>query len=879
MLMAREYKPFIIRVSEQRGKGFSVRAEFQGSSWSTTIPASLPLLTGQEVRQALGWLERGFIDRDYAKDFGSRLFQTLFPGAIRRGFRLVYEHVRREGDGLRIVLTLPKALMGLPWELMYDENGEHGFLARSATAPLVRHFEVTTLPHEPPEAGPLRILIVTASPSGYPPVSSEEEVKKIGKSLARRGIGILKTLHLLGQHLRHTRSLSDFFERVRHRNWFEMDLLTHATRRSLQRKIVEAQGKDRGYHVVHFVGHGRADKSGGYLVFESEDDGADLVPADEFAEMLAESTVNLAVLNACQTASAVSLFRSVAQATLQRGVPATVGMQVPILDRAAVEFAQEFYGAWAAGQPIEGALAYARRLIKEETAGAAADWGVPVLFMGPVEGLTLELVHRRRRMPLPVRFLRWALALFLSLLSTTGLLLTIPDINQRLRTEVPIIRCAFPYPMESGYKFNVVVTEFTVLNENGSAIRSADGLALANNLHQQLEFNFDELDLGIPYDIRPPAHTCRIKGRTREERERTAAGLAERINADVIVYGVVTDAGEQSRFFPEFYVNYKGFEEGGEITGQHELGKELRVTLPFDDKHFSPVDNPVLAVRTEVLSLITVGLAYYSIDDFEKASDYFSQAEAMEGWYAGKEVLYLLLGNASSRRASQENSTEYLDATAAYFDTALTINPAYARAMVGKAGVLYLQAMGDPNKRPSEEIDLDKLDEAAAHFKAALELGESPASANIEAKVHFGLGHVYVGRLLYALDIGNDWAASLAKARDEFQEVVQEYKDGNIQIANLAGHAYARLGMMARVEGETEKAVELYASAIELVSPYYQSYYYTRIGEVYCGAQKMELAIESYEEAIDIAIFYNVKEQVVITYTQRLEELRKANPQ
>jgi tetratricopeptide (TPR) repeat protein len=870
--MTQRYQPFVIRVSEPTGTGFPVRAEFQGSSWSATIPASLPLLTGQEVRQALQWLERGFIDQDYAKDFGNRLFRTLFQDTVQQGFRIAYERAAAQGAGLRIVLTLPTALIGLPWELMHDGVGGHGFLARSATAPLVRHFEVETLPHKLPEKGPLRILIVTASPAGYPPISSEDEAKKIHASLSRRGTGVLKTLRLMGRHLRHSRSLSEFFQRIRHRNLFEVDVLPRATRQDLQRKIVEAQNEGRGYHVVHFIGHGHADKKGSYLVFETDDNQPDLVPSDEFAEMLAEPTVNLAVLNACQTASATSLLRGVAQETLKRGVSAAIGMQVPILDRAAVEFAEEFYAAWAAGQPIESALAYARRLVKEETPGAAADWGIPVLFMGPVEGLALDLELSPLRVPPAVRFLRWTVGLFLFLLSTIGLLLTIPEVNERLRTEVPVIRCIYPYPMETG--FNVVVTRFTVLDENGSAISSEDGQALAEYLYQQLDFNFEGLDLGIPYDIRPPAHTCRINGSTRDDRERTAATLAERINADVIVYGVITDAGRQSRFSPEFFVNYKGFEEGEEITGQHELGNALPVSLPFDINEFTSIENPALSARTQALSLATIGLAYYSVDDFEQASGYFLQAEKAKGWLpsAGKEVIYLLLGNAGNRRASQENSTAYLGAALDYFDTALSINPNFARAMVGKAGVLYLMAVGDPAEATPETIDPEKLDEAADLYEEALNLGDPPASANIETKVHFGLGQVYLVRYLRVPDTNGDSEVLLARAKTELEAVIRDYKNGNRRVANLAGHAYARLGLIARLHGETQEAIELYSQAIELVSPYYRSYYSARLGEIYADIGQIEHAIESYTEAIGIAEFYTYEEEVM-QYTKKLNEL------
>jgi tetratricopeptide (TPR) repeat protein len=288
------------------------------------------------------------------------------------------------------------------------------------------------------------------------------------------------------------------------------------------------------------------------------------------------------------------------------------------------------------------------------------------------------------------------------------------------------------------------------------------------------------------------------------------------------------------------------------------MGKALRVTLPFEAAEFAPVDNPALSARTNALSLVTIGLAYYVIDDFENALDYFSQAEATQGWLetAGKEVIYLLLGNATVRKASEENSTEYLDTAAAYFEQAMSINPTYNRAMVGQAGVLYLQGIGDPIGEPLEAIDLDKLDEAEAHYRPALDLGNPPPSANIEAKVHFGLGQVNVGRLVHAVAAGGDWQTPLAEARVEFLEVVQEYDDGNLRIANLAGHAHRRLGLLAWMQGQTEEAVEQYRQAIELVTPFYQAYAYSRIGDIYADAGQKEAAIEAYEEAIRVAEFY-----------------------
>ncbi len=426
-------------------------------------------------------------------------------------------------------------------------------------------------------------------------------------------------------------------------------------------------------------------------------------------------------------------------------------------------------------------------------------------------------------------------------------------------------------PNEMTGEFNVAVAEFTVVNQDGSLINSEDGQALSDFLFQRLDTNFDELDLKktIRYELWPPAYTGRIKGETRETRAEVAEELAQRIKAHVVIYGVITQAGDQSQFIPEFYVNYKGFEESEEITGQHELGSALRIKLPFEATQLQAIENPALSGRANALSLITIGLAYYSIDGFEQALDYFTQAEENRGWLqnAGKEIIYLLLGNANARLASKENSVEYLSPAFDHYDTALDINRTYTRAKVGQASVLYLIALGNPTDSSFETVDLDQLDEAATVFEDALNLGNPPASANIEAKVSFGLGQI---NLVHAQIAEGDW---LAQAEAKFNQVVQEYENGNIRIIDLAGHAYARLAVIAYLQGNTDAAVDHYAHATQLVTPHYQSYYNTRLGEVYATANKIDLAIEAYNEAIKIAEFYG-DEKSVVKYNKRLDGLK-----
>lgn len=424
-------------------------------------------------------------------------------------------------------------------------------------------------------------------------------------------------------------------------------------------------------------------------------------------------------------------------------------------------------------------------------------------------------------------------------------------------------------------EFNVAVAEFLIMDKNGKVIERDDGKKLAQWLYKRLETSFKELELpNIPYELWPPEYTGHITGNSKEQRERVAQNLAQDINAHIIIYGVITQTGnELGELELEFFVNYKGFEQGEEVTGEHQLGESLNISLPFDTAKFQGVEHPTISARVQALSLITHGLAYYATDNMVSALKFFKQAEKINGWPIGsdKKVIYLLLGNTYSRKASAEKSPVALPKASSYYTKALSIDDEYARAKVGEAGVLYLMAVGDPNNPSFETVDPHKLDEAEATFKAALTLDNRPESANIETKVAFGLGLIYFVR---AQIMETEW---LAKAKDQFEEVVEAYEQKDEQsrelVKNLAGHAHARLGLIARLEGNSSLAVEHYTDAAELVSPYHQAHYKAQLGEVYAAACELDLAIAAYEEASNVAQQYGDQESAE-KYYDKLKEVK-----
>ena len=423
-------------------------------------------------------------------------------------------------------------------------------------------------------------------------------------------------------------------------------------------------------------------------------------------------------------------------------------------------------------------------------------------------------------------------------------------------------------PQVMSGEFNVAVAEMTVIDENGATIRSEDGEAVSEFLYTRMEIGFEELNLhDIRYEIWGPKQTGRVRGNTPEERSIAAQQLSEDINADVIIYGVIT-IKQPAQFSPEFYVDYKGFEQIEDITGEHKLGSAMSITLPFELTQMQAIENPALSARANALSLITIGLAFLSVDDVHEASDYFHQAEQVEGWFtsAGKEVVYMLLGNAYSRQASIEKSDEYINAARDNYTRALEINPGYGRAKIGLAGVVYLNALGNPNDASFKNVDLEMLDRAEALFEEADKIENVPESANIQTKSAFGLGQIY---FVKAQILGEDWIES---AKNEFSMVIEDYEAGDERISELASHAYARLGLLKWLEGDTEKAIEYYQKAIEIASPFYQGYYYGTIGEIYATTNRLDQAKEAYTEAIRIAEFYG-DEASATKYAEKLNRL------
>ncbi len=296
---------------------------------------------------------------ELARSFGERLFSSVMDGNIGEQYQISRAEARLAGQRLRIALSLGDTpdLWAIPWEFLYEEPD---FLSVSSVQ-VVRSFEIPNRPQALMVEPPLRILGLVSAPSDVQPVDKEAERSKLEQALQRPiAAGSVA-----------------------------LDWLTEPSLVGLARML-----RSDPHHVLHFVGHGGVEPTRGDagLLFEDENGRARVVSGDQLASILGDAgTLRLVVLNASEFArgSAVDPFFGVATSLIQRAVPAVVGMQFEMTDRAMLSFSGELYTALAEGQPIDIAVMEGRRTIFAD--GNDIEWATPALYTSVPDGRIFDI--------------------------------------------------------------------------------------------------------------------------------------------------------------------------------------------------------------------------------------------------------------------------------------------------------------------------------------------------------------------------------------------------------------------------------------------------------------------------------------------------------
>jgi tetratricopeptide (TPR) repeat protein len=344
------------------------------------------------------------------------------------------------------------------------------------------------------------------------------------------------------------------------------------------------------------------------------------------------------------------------------------------------------------------------------------------------------------------------------------------------------------------------------------------------------------------FDVLHPSDAGFISAKTSVERAQQAISLAERVNAHIVIYGVVEEQGSNIIISPEFLVATKYIQDAEEILGQHRLGTPIDIADSAENLSSLISFNKKLTDRSSALASITLGLFSYFIRDYTSARQFFQQADSLSSWDAseGKEVLYILTGNTEAKDGDLESAD-------LYYQKAIALNHEYARGYIGRATVTFRQAILDSN-----HVDYDKVSEAISFFNDGLSAKDQPSFSHIDFKAQFGLGEASL--LLTQAGIENE----LDAAESHFQFVVNYFLDNpDDLLRERAAQAYAHLGLIAYIKNKDMSNVgKYYESAASLSiehNPDLAAQYWKKLAALYLEQNDVNSAMIYIKKAIQTA--------------------------
>jgi tetratricopeptide (TPR) repeat protein len=284
---------------------------------------------------------------------------------------------------------------------------------------------------------------------------------------------------------------------------------------------------------------------------------------------------------------------------------------------------------------------------------------------------------------------------------------------------------------------------------------------------------------------------------------------AERLNADIVVYGLVEPQGEFSLQTLKFYLRPQFGADFTNMVGNYAFQNEIQgfdITRPREEvwRELDPLAR-ALAWLTFGLRQETLGEPQAALEAFERAATFAPDSDIVH-YFTGQEYIFLA-------QQTSEGGEAYETEAEAALEEALRLNPDNARAQIGLGSVLFLRTQRLYFEVTAEAFEGDR----AAGFAAIQEQAERALEAynqvvgQPEQLDQYGvpvnsiarLGQGYMLRLLadIAYRVGDPEAARrhLDEAKATLEAAVAPLEDARDY--RLLAHLYQTAGTVYQLEG------------------------------------------------------------------------------
>ncbi len=725
----------------QGSEGDGYRADLEVADWREfpDLPVTLDL---KHLRS---------IESD-VNAYGLALGHALFADdACGSAYHEILAVARSSGQGVRVRLVLdPPELHEVHWERIFHPFAESWQpLGSTAVTPFSRYVAVRQWDRPAPvDNRPVRMLVVISSPA----------------DLEDWGLNVIEPeersdLHALFDSLRDVKPV-----------YLESGSALPPTLNEIRKAVAE------GCDLVHFLCHGGHTQGGTVLYLEDEGGNVDPVTSERLVDMIRVVSAQpvCVFLAACESAARTRFdaLAPLGPALVDvGGVHAAVAMTERVGIETAQSFTAQFYRRLLEHGRIDQAVNEARAFVIDEW-----DWGVPVLFMRVPDGRLLSEKNPVWCMPLRVGLIVLTLVL---LGAVAAYPLARPWIN--------------PTQMDGEYK--IAIADFGRISADGRVHEWRIGSTLSKTIYTQLSNEYaatyaelvgdDANVVQIWHDsLGPDVKNVKfgmIRGSTPEARAQRAQRLAQRINADIVIYGNIMDSlpettaaglpvvrareSAERQPFPDFQLEFYNRSETwqGEpdaFTGRHLVGEPIELPIDYAAEPLATVEllKQPLSQRTAAMFWITVALTYDLIGRQEDALDVMLTAQerladwddnngqALLDYFTGREAYWLreyALALDSLNEAihlNPEYANAYITRSATYYDKAQLF---YITQPVPEDLISCVRTEHLARAAQSQQEALDLIDLAAASIDQAIDIAPDAPWPPIASVAHLVRANVY----------------------------------------------------------------------------------------------------------------------------------------
>jgi tetratricopeptide (TPR) repeat protein len=389
-------------------------------------------------------------------------------------------------------------------------------------------------------------------------------------------------------------------------------------------------------------------------------------------------------------------------------------------------------------------------------------------------------------------------------------------------------------PVMNGF-YNVAVADISEVNLSGDVHAGPDGAEISQVITDALQKVFQNNSTILVWNNSPELRLRRVRIGTLENAQ-AAARLAQRLKADMIIYGTIDRREQPPILTVQMYLTPKLEDALDELNGSFSLNRPI----PINSNLGTDAVQAEITRQTDLLAILALaqseskaGRTLEALDGYLEAAKLAPESDMLQ-FFVARESLFVI-----EREAVPQGADAAFEEQAhTYLEKALQLNPENVRAYIG-LGSLYLKQAKRLIKeaKDSEYTDasfqqtMKFLDQAEVEYRRVLELKVDPEEYGVPVEdiARLGLGDVQVSRGIalqeYShFDLGS---AAFEQSVQIFNRAIQtltgtlpafqapsliRYLAQNHQ---FLGSAYQNSGFLVSLAGDSSAALQAYKQAIE----------------------------------------------------------------